>query len=1075
MSPETNLASDPLQQALCPLAFQMRRGGGEIIGRTAELAAIQSELSAAARGLTAVALEGEPGIGKTRLLLATSEIASERGFVPIAVAADEELRGPFLLMRSLLSCAGIAEAAADTEAEDRVRRALEALSGRADSALDSMPAEQRVLRQFDIAAMAIRELAAIKPLALLIDDAQWADEDSLLALRYLVRTAATTPVFVLLAMRPEESATVTEAMTLVADLERMGVIRRLRPDRFTHTDTVTFLRQQLGGELDSASAAALHAQSEGVPFILEELTQAYREAAMIQQIDGKWTIARKAERLTPASVRTMIQRRSGRLPADTKTALAEASVLGRSFSLRDLEALRHRMGDSGGDADQLAVTLAPAVQAGLLSEHSGGAPADYSFRHEQVRQFALSSLPAPRRRAIHAAIVAMLSEGDPTPESLPLLASHAAEAGNAEISARYAVQAAQAALASNAPEEVLRAVEVALALASDPKDRVTLLSLRDDAMEMLRRPHERLESLAELAALADALGEESFQTDVMLRRSAALRQADDYDAAAELARRAMEFARARSDAAAELAACLALGQALVQSELGEGFVPSAAEIDLDAAEVPFARAAELAEQLGDNGALAAASRELGCIETGKVRGWFVERSVAGEMLPILARAAAGEVLSSILSNEPVVEHLEAAGGYFDRAIELYERIGDRRGAMSSVIAMGYLTYGADVHAGPNAARRIEEIRRLVLRMRTMAKDSEREAADAQMAYGVHVFARAKVIPDLAISRGREAYRAGQALGDRAMEFLAAGGTAMALLDVGDIAEAESWLGRAAQAAAAEPTPVRAWRLEFWRALIHSARHEAGDMRAHFESALEIATAQGRSSGRCELLARFSLEAARLGAEGGDEELLKLAERSAKEAKELATLFRGQQPWGAQADAAIAEVALARDEVEAAAAAGHAAVGAIQAAMREDIYPELLLPTARVVLATCEESQKQSIQLQLQTLLALTLLRTTDEDVRVRWLRGPIGSVWARLAGSPTAAPATTEQSPVAVLSDDDRRLLSLLTEGLTAAEIAGRIGSTEESVRRKLDEMFAKIGASSRGQATAFALAEGVL
>jgi DNA-binding NarL/FixJ family response regulator len=54
-------------------------------------------------------------------------------------------------------------------------------------------------------------------------------------------------------------------------------------------------------------------------------------------------------------------------------------------------------------------------------------------------------------------------------------------------------------------------------------------------------------------------------------------------------------------------------------------------------------------------------------------------------------------------------------------------------------------------------------------------------------------------------------------------------------------------------------------------------------------------------------------------------------------------------------------------------------------------------------------------------------------------------------------------------------LLALLTEGLTAAEIAGRIASTEESVRLKLDEMFAKIGASSRGQATAFALTEGVL
>ncbi|MDP9237600.1 MAG: AAA family ATPase [Chloroflexota bacterium] len=1053
----------------------MRRGDGAIIGRKAELAALESELAAAVHGLTAVVLEGEPGIGKTRLLVAASDLASRSGFTPVAVAADEELRGPFLLMRSFFSSSRVAEAAAGTAAEELVKRAKEALSGRPDIALDSMPADQRLLRQFDIAAVTIRELAAIKPLALLIDDVQWADEDSLRALRYVARTVASSPVFLLLAMRPEESATVNEAVTLVADLERMGLVRRLRAVRLTSVETQAFLRQQLGGELDAASASALHNQSEGVPFILEELTQAYRDAAMIQQLDGKWTIAKNAERLAPSSVRTLIQRRAGRLPADTKAVLAQAAVLGRSFSLKDLQALRERSGDSGADANDLAVILAPAVQAGLLSEHPDAAPADYSFRHEQVRQFSLSSLPAPRRRAIHAAIVAMLTEGDPTRESLPLLARHAAEAGDGERSARYAVEAARAALASNAPEEVLRAVDLALTLASAPHDRITLLSLRDDAMDMLRRPQDRLENLAELAALADALGDDRLEMQVWLRRAAALRQSDEYDGAAELARRAAECAHDIGDAATELAASLSLGQALLQSELGEGFVPSAAEINLDAAEIPFQRAAVLAEELGDDAALAAASRELGCIETGKVRGWFVERSISGEALPILARAAAGESLSNILSTEPVMDHYGAASRYFDRAIELFEKIGDRRGAMSSVIAMGYLTYGADVHAGPNAARRLEEIRRLVQRMRSMAKDSEREAADAQMAYGVHVFARAKVIPDLAISRGQEAYRAGQAMGDRAMEFLAAGGTAMALLDVGDISEAESWLGRAAQAAAAAPTPLRAWRLDFWRALVESARGDAVRMQEHFERALQTATAQGRASARCELLARFALEASRLGSLSRDEVLLELAERTAHEAKELASLFRGHQPWAAQADAATAEIALARDDTPGVEAAGREAYRAMQVAMREDIYPELLLSTARAVLAAGDESEKQSMLFRLQLGLAMTLLRTTDEDVRVRWLQGPVGKEWARLAGSPPVAAPPGERSPVSVLVEDERRLLALLTEGLTAAEIAGRIDSTEESVRLRLGEMFAKIGASSRGEATAYALAEGVL
>src|SRR5438034_1081991 len=127
MTEGTALASDPVLQALCPLSLQMRRGGGSVIGRATELAAIESELEAARQGLTAVTL--------------------------------------------------------------------------------------------------------------FADDIQWADEDSLRALRYAVRTDADSPIFLLLALRPEETAQVTEVVTLVADMERMGLIRRVKLGRFTQMET----------------------------------------------------------------------------------------------------------------------------------------------------------------------------------------------------------------------------------------------------------------------------------------------------------------------------------------------------------------------------------------------------------------------------------------------------------------------------------------------------------------------------------------------------------------------------------------------------------------------------------------------------------------------------------------------------------------------------------------------------------------------------------------------------------------------------------------------------------------------
>ena len=300
-------------------------------------------------------------------------------------------------------------------------------------------------------------------------------------------------------------------MNFVADVERMGLVRRLRPGRFSSVETAELLKRVMGGPVEAASATAMHVQSEGVPFIVEELARAHREAGTLQQIDGEWRLGRNAARLVPSAVRTLIDRRAARLPAQTRAALGDAAILGRSFSLRDLRAIRARLGGgeaasvaaagtgSSGDAagpgdgaDPLADELAPAVLVGLLLANPHGEPADYTFTHEQVRQFAASQLSAARRRQVHAAVVDLLLDGgDPAPAGLPMLAQHALAAGDSVRAAHFSIDAATAALASNAPEEALRLVEQALPVVSTPADRRVLLATRDDAFAVLRRTADR--------------------------------------------------------------------------------------------------------------------------------------------------------------------------------------------------------------------------------------------------------------------------------------------------------------------------------------------------------------------------------------------------------------------------------------------------------------------------------------------------------------------------------------------------------------------------------------------------------
>ncbi|MGZ8593846.1 MAG: AAA family ATPase, partial [Actinomycetota bacterium] len=241
--PDLERATMATAVPFAPLLIQVRRVTREVVGRSNELGAIGQELRSAASGrLTALTLEGEPGIGKTRLMVDAAEQANALGFTVVSVAADEELRGPFLLARSIL-----ASAAAADPGLPALNAAIDALSGRDDPSLANLPPDAKLLRTFDLAAVALRDLAESKPLAIFVDDLQWADDDSLRAMRYVVRAVTTSPIALMATVRPEELAFVTEAVTLLADMERFGVVRRLRLSRFTQPETAAFLAEVLGG------------------------------------------------------------------------------------------------------------------------------------------------------------------------------------------------------------------------------------------------------------------------------------------------------------------------------------------------------------------------------------------------------------------------------------------------------------------------------------------------------------------------------------------------------------------------------------------------------------------------------------------------------------------------------------------------------------------------------------------------------------------------------------------------------------------------------------------------------------
>src|SRR6266542_2506756 len=128
-----SLASDI--NPLCSLSLHVRRVSESVVGRPLELAAVEQAVRSAATSFAGLTLEGEPGIGKTRLLIAAADIATAAGFLTIGVMADEQIRGPFLLARSIFASAEAQRGARETAAEEHLRRAVDAVSGNVDPSL----------------------------------------------------------------------------------------------------------------------------------------------------------------------------------------------------------------------------------------------------------------------------------------------------------------------------------------------------------------------------------------------------------------------------------------------------------------------------------------------------------------------------------------------------------------------------------------------------------------------------------------------------------------------------------------------------------------------------------------------------------------------------------------------------------------------------------------------------------------------------------------------------------------------------------------------------------------------------
>jgi len=425
-----------------------------LLGRDHERQRIGQMLAQARSGASAaLALVGEPGIGKTALLGYAASQAT--GMLLLrARGIESEAQIPF---GSLLELIRPALVLLDQIPPPQAAALESALALRPGSAQD----------RFAVGAATLSLLAAYAeqgPVAVLVDDAQWLDGSSAQALLFAFRRLMADPVAVLVAVRDGEPSLLDGA-----DLPT------LRLTGLTSDEAAALMPG-----LPAESARRLHLATAGNPLALLELAA---DAADVMLTPEGGPV------LVPARVSGAFLHRAGQLDQAARQAL----VLAAASDTGDLATLDRAATGLGIDLSALAA----AENAGLLTLHAG----TVEFRHPLARSAVYADAPAEQRRAAHRALAAALPDRDVDRRAWHLAA---AAAGPDEAASAALAQAAARGRDRSAYVTAAAAYERAGRLTADGERRAWLLWQAAEAAWLAGLTSRAVALLDEARALASA-------------------------------------------------------------------------------------------------------------------------------------------------------------------------------------------------------------------------------------------------------------------------------------------------------------------------------------------------------------------------------------------------------------------------------------------------------------------------------------------------------------------------------------------------------------------------------------------
>ena len=779
------------------LARLQEQAGTTMVGRQAELARLEAALDDVQAGRQRLLLiEGEAGMGKSRLLEELTGLCHARGLTALAGAGhSSERQTSYRAWREVFNAyfelGGI-------EAADERRRLVHAqVAEIAPELVDRLPllndllstgfpetpltaaleTERRYQGREALLIELLRRWAAERPLVLILEDAHWIDTRSwglALAVARVLHTAG-LPLLMVLTMRPIPQ--LERPPELVA-LEALDSAEHIMLTALSPAETVALAAVRLGlpaHELPATVAELVCARADGNPFFAEEIVLALRDQGVlaITEEDGQCycvlhgDLDEAAQRL-PETIQGVVLSRIDRLDPEERMLLRVGAVIGRSFPYQPLRAALSpylTLADS-----DLRACLERLAVLDLIPQETPDPNLRHVFKNAITREVAYSTMLFAQRRELHRLVAEWyeahydLADTGSNTEEAPaalslqrtemvyLLAYHYQQVGDTECERRYAALAGELAAAGFANAEALVYLNRALALTPPEArtERHRLLLIREQVHDVLA---DRLAQEADIAALADLSAPDDMraQAELTLRQAHYHLVTDSFPRAAEVAARAA--ALAHSVAWYE-------GETMARHIHGAALIPLA---HYDEARTQLGQALDLARSMGLAGTEDDCLRDLGLIayhqgDYTTARGYYKQALAIDHAIGDRRGESATLVRLGAVSRE--LGDSATALAYYEQALAIDRATGDRDGAADGLRGIGMVAYDRGDYLAARAAYTES------LTLERAAGDREGQAA-CLAALGMV----ARALGDFAAAQGAldQALVINQEIGDRCYE------------------------------------------------------------------------------------------------------------------------------------------------------------------------------------------------------------------------------------------------------------------------------------------------------------------